>query len=364
MLAAAARAAGLTDLRAVAQLGGSNRTEVWRVATAGSASEPATSYVVKIYRDRDGDTFAREPAALGALAGSGVAPTLVGAGTDPDLVVMTDAGAHPNVADRLLGRDPAAAEVAVEHWVDTLATLHLAATDAVLDDYARRLASRSRDTATHRVPEALAYAADRLVSLGEAVDLPPSPELLEILTDLPSRLTPTAPVLTPGDACPDNNLLTADGALLIDFEFAEVRHPAWDVAYLRVPWPTCWCSWRLPTAVADRAVARYVERVAPSVPYVGSDAFRADLDLATLGWCLMTASWSVRSVLEEDTVPRLEGPSTWPRMLHRLWLAGQQPGPPPLTSYARDLYRVLVRRWGEPTLVLAPAFRDEDIAIP
>ena len=158
----------------------------------------------------------------------------------------------------------------MEHWVDTLATLHLAATDAVLDDYARRLASRSRDTATHRVPEALAYAADRLVSLGEAVDLPPSPELLEILTDLPSRLTPTAPVLTPGDACPDNNLLTADGALLIDFEFAEVRHPAWDVAYLRVPWPTCWCSWRLPTAVADRAVARYVERVAPSVPYVGS----------------------------------------------------------------------------------------------
>ena len=56
--------------------------------------------------------------------------------------------------------------------------------------------------------------------------------------------------------------------------------------------------------------------------------------------------------------------TTWPRMLHRLWLAGQQSGPPPLTSYARDLYRVLVRRWGEPTLVLAPAFRDEDIAIP
>ena len=106
---------------------------------------------------------------------------------------MTDAGAHPNVADRLLGRDPAAAEVAVEHWVDALAALHLAATDAVLDDYARRLASRSRDTATHRVPEALAYAADRLVSLGEAVDLPPSPEFLEILTDLPSRLTPDGP---------------------------------------------------------------------------------------------------------------------------------------------------------------------------
>ena len=24
------------------------------------------------------------------------------------------------------------------------------------------------------------------------------------------------------------------------------RHVAWDLAYLRVPWPTCWCSWRLP----------------------------------------------------------------------------------------------------------------------
>ena len=39
--------------------------------------------------------------------------------------------------------------------------------------------------------------------------------------------------------------------VLVDFEGAEWRHVAWDVAYLRVPWPTCWCSWRMPDAVAE-----------------------------------------------------------------------------------------------------------------
>ena len=63
--------------------------------------------------------------------------------------------------------------------------------------------------------------------------------------------------LSPADACPDNNLLLADGCRLIDFEWAEVRHPAWDAAYLAVPWPTCWCSWRIPDATAARALDAY-----------------------------------------------------------------------------------------------------------
>jgi hypothetical protein len=46
--------------------------------------------------------------------------------------------------------------------------------------------------------------------------------------------------LTPGDTCPDNNVLADAGVVLFDFEGAAIRHVAWDAAYLRVPWPRCW----------------------------------------------------------------------------------------------------------------------------
>ena len=271
-LAAAAAAVGVTSLRAERQLGGSDRSEVWRVDDGAG-----TAYVVKRYLSRDGGTYAREPAALEALTGAHSAPRLVGTSTDPDLVVLEDLGSHPTVADLLLGRDPAAAQAAVDAWVDAIADLHLAATDDVLDAYGRRLGTRAPDIETHRIPAALDYSARDFVRVGELIGAPPPATTLDALRDVVGGLTPSPPVLTPADACPDNNLMTPDGVVLLDYEFAEVRHRVWDVAYLSVPWPTCWCAWRLPDAVATGAIARYRERVAPSVPYVGSDAFDADL---------------------------------------------------------------------------------------
>jgi hypothetical protein len=363
-LAAAASAAGLSTLRVERQLGGSDRSQVCRVA-----DEEGATYVVKQYLSRDGGTFAREPAALEALAGTGVGPRLLGSSHDPDLVVLADLGSHPTVADALLGRDPAAATAAVDGWVDAMVALHLASDDDVLDGYGRRLGNRAPHIETHRIPHALALTADDLASLGNRIGAPPSADVLDAMSGLASLLTPTVPVLTAADLCPDNNLVTPSGVVLLDYEFAEIRHPVWDVAYLRVPWPTCWCAWRLPDAVAESAVARYRAAVAPHVPHVGSDAFLTDLDVATLGWCLMASTWRIETVLDEDKGPSpgLDGPTLRPVVLHRLWLASRLPVPPrlaALTSFARTLFDELSRRWGEPTLVLAPAFRAGDILIP
>ena len=363
-LTAAASVAGLSPLEPLRQLGGSDRSQVFRVADADG-----TTYVVKQYTSREGGTYAREPAALEALAGTGVGPRLLGSSHDPDLIVLSDLGTHRTVADALLGRDPDAARAAVDGWVDAIVALHLASDDAVLDGYGRRLGNRATDIETHRIPHALSTTADDLRRLGELVGVAPGRDVLDAMSGLADRLTPAPPVLTPADACPDNNLLTPDGVVLLDYEFAEIRHRAWDVAYLRVPWPTCWCAWRLPDAVAEAALDRYRAAVAPSVPYVGSDAFLADLDLATLGWCLMASTWRIEAVLEEDRGPSpgLDGPTLRPVVLHRLWLASRLPSPAglaPLAAYARRLFDELSRRWGEPTLVLAPAFRAGDILIP
>ena len=90
MLAAAARAAGLTDLRAVAQLGGSTPH---RGVAGGHRGIGVRAGDVVRREDRTATATATpsrgSPPPWGALAGSGAAPTLVGAGTDPDLVVMT-----------------------------------------------------------------------------------------------------------------------------------------------------------------------------------------------------------------------------------------------------------------------------------
>ena len=84
---------------------------------------------------------------------------------------------------------------------------------------------------------------------------------------------------------------TADGVVLVDFEGAQWRHVAWDVAYLTVPWPSCWCSWRMPSDVVERAVERYRARIESALPYVRTPQFRHDLAAATAGWALISTSW-------------------------------------------------------------------------
>src|SRR5439155_252120 len=72
------------------------------------------------------------------------------------------------------------------------------------------------------------------------------------------RATPSAVAMS--DAGPGGSVadaLLGDGLVPIDFEGAEWRHVAWDVAYLTVPWPSCWCSWRIPRSVAEQATHAY-----------------------------------------------------------------------------------------------------------
>jgi hypothetical protein len=127
------------------------------------------------------------------------------------------------------------------------------------------------------------------------------PGSLAELADLPARLAGSGPsALTLADACPDNNVRTAHGYLLIDFEEAEWRPVAWDVAYLTVPWPSCWCCFTLPAGVTRQAVARYRSAGAGQLPYLGTPAFDRDIALATAGWALVSSAWFLGRALEED----------------------------------------------------------------
>jgi hypothetical protein len=347
--AASARAMGLDEWDEVAPLAGGRGGA--SLATAGGAA-----HVVKRYPADDPTGGARERAALHALAGAVGTPTLLAESDEPPLVVMSHVAGQGSVADALLGDDAEAAEDALLRWADALAHLHAAGTSEVRDVFTERLAERAPGLQPRSLAGDFAGAAESYAVVLRDLGLPPHPEGLDELRALPARLDDVRhEVLTPADTCPDNNVLTADGLVLIDFEHAELRHRAWDVAYLRAPWPSCWCAWLVPDDLAHRAVDRYRVTAGPTTDHPD---FLTDLELATLGWQAMTPGWFLAGALESDDRDRsTRGPTRRAFVLHRLAAVAATDVVPALAAMAADLHAELARRWGAVDLELAPAFR-------
>jgi hypothetical protein len=335
-------------------LGSSPRSQVHRVR-AGSQT-----LIVKEYLGPS-DGWARESAALSVMPAQAPVPRLVGASADPPIVVMTDAGSGASVADALLGSDPAAAADAVASWATAMAALHRV-TAGRRDAFRGALADRSGGgppTTDTTMPAHLDKAAAAIAGLCAELDVDVPPGSLDELRGLAVRLDADGPAaLTLADACPDNNAY-ADGELvLFDFEEAEWRHIAWDVAYLTVPWPSCWCAWRLPEPVTRRAIEAY--RTAANNPYVDSPGFRTDLAAATTGWSLVCTSWFLPRALRENTplgTPRQPAPTRQAATLYRLDHARRSTELPALAELAGRLHDALTQRWGPVPLAAAPAFR-------
>jgi hypothetical protein len=329
-------------------LGGSSRSQVRRVR-AGSRT-----LIAKEFTATD-DGWTRETAALSILPAEVPAPRLVAADPVARTVVMTDLGSGASVADALLGPDPTAATDALVAWATAIGVLHR--TTAGL-----RMAFRDalgqpagdRPVAESTLVDDLAETADVLGRHGFDVPTRAVDELCGLATRLGDA---SAMALTPADACPDNNMRTADGLALIDFEGAQWRHVAWDVAYLFVPWPTCWCSWRIPDDVAERALDAY--RAACAMPAVTAAGFDHDVEAAVVGWVFMSVALFLPRALLEDAPPgnpAKPGPNRRALILHRLDRASRSRETPALARLAGDLHAVLTARWGALTLAYAPAF--------
>jgi hypothetical protein len=291
---------------------------------------------------------AREPAALRVLRGVPGVATLLAEASDPPVLVLADLGTGASVADALLGTDPAAAEAALGAWATALGTLQ-AATGDRRDAFAAALAELSPLGAPEVDESAtsVASAAGTLARLLPQLGVHPSAAALDELRAL--RVGGPA-ALTPGDTCPDNNVLGPDGCTLIDFEWAEFRAVAWDAAYLRVPWPTCWCCWALPASVAEAALDRWRAAYGPLPP-----GFDAELDRATLAWAFISLGYFLPRILAgEDTAGNAAGPIRRAFVQHRLDTA---PGDGPLAELAAETAAALRREHGDHPLALAPAFR-------
>lgn len=325
-------------LSPVNSLAGSNRSSVRR-ALLSRPGEGPTTVIVKTFMQAEG--WARESAALAVLPPEAPAPRLLASGASPPVVVMSDLGQGTSVADALLGSDPSAAGEAIYSWVKAIAAVHRT-TFGVHDQFRAELHARSavRPTSVMDIGKALEYLREACVPLGIGV----SESLGQVFQSMADSLSnDAASALSPGDTCPDNNVFTNDGLFLIDFEHAEWRHVAWDLAYLRVPWPSCWCSWLLPDSLADKAIARYREVISDQVPYVNTAAFDRDLAAATDLWSVLYSSWFLSSALADDppTARGLHGPRRRALLLHRLDLAVRTSAVAEVAAFAAELRTAL-----------------------
>jgi hypothetical protein len=374
LAASAARALGLTGGVVLGEeLGGSQRSLVVRATADGRP-------VVLKLPLTDPEAATREEAALRVAAGSGapgVVP-LLGVGEDPPVLVLADLGTAPTLADRLLGDDPAAATDALVAWGSAVGRLQAATADA-RPAFEAALASASplgapdADGVRDAVADAVAVLRREAPRLDPraAFDDDTAQELTALVDHLDRAEAPRG--LVPGDTCPDNAVLVEagagapDGVRLLDFEGAAHRHVAWEAAYLALPWPSCWCSWRLPDHAVEAALAAWREAVAPAVPASCSAAdLASDVDAAVVAWTAVSAAWFLPSALDGDHgTPDPARDHLVPRrralLQHRTRVAAERAAVtgawPALAGWSERLHAAAVSAWGDRPLDLAPAYR-------
>lgn len=334
---------------------GSRRTLVLRVADDAGAS-----FVLKRYLSEEGgEAYAREAAALDVLSGVAATPLLVGECADPRLVVMGDLGAGSHLADALLGDDPARAAATLSDWAGAVAGLHRAGHD-LREAFESGVRARSpQPVELDSLPGQLTDAVAAWARLAAALDVPVADGTFDVLAGVPDRFRVDASSISAADMCPDNNLVGDAGLVLLDFEFALWRPIAWDAAYLRVPWPTCWCAWSMESAASEAALARWRSDVAVAWPDVQGSPFDEDLQLATEAWAWLAGSWCLAGLVDGEP-QRVNPVKPMPRMPDRvlrfLRTAATGRALPELAEVATLLAREVETRYAATEVPLAPAF--------
>lgn len=385
MLAAAAAAlrarwGNRLELGEAAGLGGSGRSLVLRVPMAG-ADAPAATVIVKAYHDEASQSSTIGPgqawenevtaaAVVGDLPGPPLGPVPLAVDREHRLVVLTDLGVHPALSDVLLGGDPVAAEQALVDWAAALARFG-ALTRNPRPRAARLQRGLGLGSSLNAIDGYLRGGVGTLATVAQRrFGIAPPTGLERDLAAVKRLLEPsTYDVFTPGDACPDNNLLTPDGVRFLDFEFAGCYSLFLDAAYTMAPFPTCWCVLDAPPAVTARVVDAYREQIMTSFPEVADGRVWDDGVARACG--LWTAT-QVRALLRTSpgdlTVGAFEGqgvrfPGYAVRCRFRLdrFLMTAGTSIPAFTALMREIRDRLIAETGDEQLRMPvyPAFRTD-----
>jgi hypothetical protein len=314
--------------------------------------------IVKSYTDAR-DSFTAEAAGL-ALAVGG--PELLAADVDHPLIVMTDLGEWPSLADVLLGDDPQAARDGLLSWARGLGEMARRAfgRQDELHELRRKYSTGAESAA---VVSSSLRGMDKVPTVLEKAGITIPAGLADDIAELGKLADDGYPAFTPGDTCPDNNVLTPAGLRFLDYEAAGFPSVFLTAAYCRMPFSSCWCVFRLDPALAALVEETFRAAVVPVFPDLCDD------DVWHTGMRRGIAAWSTRTMLltkdalaRDPAMGRPGVPSPTVRqllvyrceMLHReLTAAGDLPA---LAETAGTLLRMAAREWDTPPLSQYPAF--------
>ena len=337
---------------------------VSETAVAGGTGAGGT-VVVKTYpQTAEGvSCFAAESAGLVVAGSSALGPALLGADPGPQLVVMSDLGGGLSLADVLLTGSAPEARTALLDWAGACGRLSVV-TNAHRSEFdgltARYRAGRPDERHLAGLPGRVLAAAESAAKMGV-----PAPEGLagELAEVAAAAAADQYAVFSPGDICPDNNLLTSAGVRFIDFEEAGFHPVFLDAAYITMPFSTCWCVFRFPRELSAEAEAAHREQVSSLWPELADDAvWQPGLRRAVAAWTMSSTSWLLRRSLAADVPMNSEQPSPHTRQLMRYrWqslLAELEPAGdlPAIAALVRSLLTATAG-WHAPELPLYPAFR-------
>lgn len=355
-------------------LGGSGASTVVRVRVAATPFSLPRTLVVKRYGPADPDTapadsFIQEAVSyqlFTALAPEErMCPEMFAHDARERLVVLEDLGRSPTLADKLLADDSRAAERALLSWSRSLGRLHAstAGREGDFDALARRWG-------VPRVTDPLAASAKRAFVelpdlLAAELGVRTSPEAHRRMAA--SAWLSTSPrhrAFSPSDACPDNNVITSKGVRFLDFEGGCWRDVLLDAGYLRVPFPTCWCSFALPAGMIEAMVAAWRAEVRGVWPDLDEDeVLLPGLFDAQVFWACLSTFWFLPKTGQDDRPMQDSLPS--PRRsvaLRARWrqlaVEADRAKEPVLADYARSVVTGLDHRFGVVAdLPTYPAFR-------
>ncbi|NUR29180.1 MAG: hypothetical protein HOV83_25630 [Catenulispora sp.] len=277
ILAAGAELLGvaLTD---PVDLGGSTRSVVLRVRRPD-----ATTVILKAHAEWSG--YAAES---GGLAFTDIGPRLLGSDDENRLIAMEDLGDAPNLADLLLGGDQKAARAALIDWA------------AIYGRLAAQSVGREAELKTGGQPWVQEDIA-KFPSFLRSTDIAAPDGLSRDLDRLAELDHDRFQIFSPGDICPDNNLLTPEGLRPIDFEGAGFHSVFLDAAYTRMPFSSCWCVFRLPKMFALEAERAYRDEVVAAYPELADDkVWRPGVRLGSAAFATAMTVFLMPRVVEED----------------------------------------------------------------
>ncbi|HLB97853.1 MAG TPA: phosphotransferase [Acetobacteraceae bacterium] len=286
------------------------RNHIIRAIARGASGDPQ-HIIIKATRAADYDATSEDVVANGGIACEWAAASLLdrrGASTARFLagdaaagvIVFADLGADaPWLAAPLQDGSASDAEAALLTYATGLGRLH-AATVGCHDTYAAAVHAGYPHA---RLPQAISERwLARVIGIGPSLLGGTLPE--SELAVLSHRMRDPGPwlALVHGDPCPDNVLLTPQGATLLDFEFAAPGHALIDAAYWRMGFPTCWCAGRVPDSVAERVEQAYRDAVADAIPQARTDVeFHREYAVAVVVRLFASLEWHLDSALKSDS---------------------------------------------------------------